>query len=549
MASRASPKLSKLRIIVVGGEARNLQSKRLKSLFDFTHIDKGHNKVPEAAAKGNPVAVVILRWVKGRNVIRDAKAFAKRHNLPAIECSSMGKMIFYLSDQIPAVKRYMEAVEGTPQPVPKAEKQSKHDGTDDVPLGEEKGKKGVQGKPPGTDPDELDEDTLWEAYGEAFVQQITGLNGEACDRATFLEILEEETGLGGKHQAIETIFALLRRQGVVTEHDGGLVAIGDVMPVDLEKKRKFILSQQDKRKFENKGSGTIRNEVREAFDESEVDVDNLYGRGETQKIGTFTDEELLHFFYQLGESRVFDNLPHLFRELYKLGLKQRSGKPYAYGTMRVFWDKAKGLGVSQRKKDSWKFQLTLPKLKDMEAAKESSEAVHEELPEIPTDRAIPLHELKPTAPAPAPLTLTEELKKPGKIYNLIEKSYPGKGIPGLVGLGETALALKSISSEPGWNRFAAEAVLLRIKLPSSDENIRIIIGAKLDFNDEEWSYFALEFLRDQTLQALFPVIVKKDGVHRTCMECQEDFFFPFPRRCRDCFQKQRRIYEDAKGGS
>ena len=545
----------KPRILVVGGEPRNMQSKRLHELFEITHIDRTYKSIPALRDKEFD-GVAILPW-KEPWMIPATKRWADSRNIHAVEVRSVGQMGFYLGQKISWIKTYLEDAEKKGSPVSRAEAAKKEKQTP------------APGTPIAPARPKIDEDELWEAYGEKFVQDyIRGLDGTETNRVDFVKYMKDATGLADDEH-IDVLISVMRLQGVITE-ENGVVAIGKrIQAIDLEKKRKFIASGGARPSVNHEPAG-IRSEIRGALAEEEkesasnpvlkkelppIDVESLYSPrkagGSASRSGV-ADDEVMGFFKTLAGDRVFDGQGHLFRELFKIGLKKRDGKPLSAGGMRNYLARAISLGVSiQKVGKGHLFRVMapiVPEAKKPQHVPVTAPAV--QIPEESLPKTEPLAAPIPAASVPQapPVSLKEYFSKPGKIYDGVCANYPGKKIPDLAGLEDTARVVRALFWAPAWDKSAARTILSRLKLPVTEENLSLIQSSRQDFNDEEWSYFSLEYLRDQPLGSLFTVFSREEGVYRKCTECQEDFYARLPRLCRNCYEKRKNFIEETKRG-
>lgn len=546
MAEKKVVRPKKPRVLVVGGEPRNLQSKRLHQLFELTHIDRTYRSIPALRDKEFD-AVALLPW-KDPSMTAITKKWAAGRKLPCVDVRSVGQIGYYLAKNVAWIKDYLKEAEK-----PASKKETRKEVKEEAPV----------------KPAELDEDSIWEACGEPFAQKLRGLDKEVTDRATFVSLVKDETGLEG--ESIEVIIKILNRQGVITEQDG-MVAIGEVTAVDIEKKRRHIAKTIANRETPGGIRGEIRDAVFEEEEKKEEPVpafqpgpgDVYASKAKPPGKDKITDEILLGFFKTIAGDRVFKNQLALFSELFRLGLKKKGGRPYSIGGMRNHLDRARELGVVvQDIGKGTNFRILYPGMQmpipapPLETHTVSSlvEAAVAEMakPEpVPTDPppataaavAVPVLKTEPSPPA----TLKDFLGKPGKVYDSVEASYPGKKIPDLAGLDDVARTIRGVFWDPAWDKAAARTILTRLRLPIVEENLTLILQSKLDFTDEEWANFALEYLRDQPLGSLYLMFSREEGTYRKCTECQDDFFYKFPKLCRDCFGKRKQFFQDAKGG-
>lgn len=508
---------AKPRLLIVGGEARNFGSKDFKATFDYVHVDKKLAKIPSSVSRQTFDAVVILRFID-KDMIKTTKLWADKLGIPYVESRSLGMSAQILSERVAGIREYLAQSKGAAPEPPK-----------------EPPKKAPSPALP------LDEDTLWEAYGDNLVQYLSGSNGETLDRPGFVSLVESETGLKG--DPVETLISLLRRQGVISETDGG-VAIGTAEKINPSRRKEFI------RSFGN-GSRSPREEVREALSTEPADEPE---KRITLKLGGFTDGDIVGFLRRIGEAREFKNMSDLFHALFKVGLKNKAGEPYSRGRMEYFLNMAKSSGARLHKTGKHSFKILLPGSMAPEPATTPVPLPPEEKkpdpkpPELPVGVSVPLYSLKAEAEPKAALS-DQGFSKPGALYAALEATFPGKKIPDLVGLADPARALRSILYEAAWNKAAAQAILERLKLPADPKGLQTVLGTRLDFVDEEWSYFALEYFREKTMGSVIPMIMVSVGVYRSCRECEEDFFFNYPSFCRECKDRQRKLYEQAKGQS
>lgn len=522
---RPEARLRKPRILVIGGEAsRNFGSKDLLEAFDIELVEKGRTTIPRFK---NEVfdAVVLLPW-RIKEMLAMSKNWAAARGIPYYRVKSTGAIRFYLGEQLPHIKEYLESLEK------KAKLEAKVE-----PVKEVEPASSVL----------WDEDQLWSAYGEPFVQAIRGLDGETTDRKTFVDLLEQETGLRG--EPVEILMSILRRQGVVAEHEGGIVAVGKVATIDVDKRKKFI---------EREGLKSAK-----ALESGKVAPVGLEG---------MPDETVMMYFAKLV-GLTFKNTKFLYNALGELGIG-RNGKPFCDEWMRRFTLRAEGLGfVRERTGNGYEVKIILKDPHAKPAADPpEKKATKVEVPAVQPVKISPLPGQggtmaksldalfgAPVVPAVAPAAPAElvpvqppsdlDLAKDGVAYGMLEKICPEGRLPELGGLIAAVRAFKGLFFENQWDVSAAKGILHRLKIQTTDPNVRRLMSRKLDFTDDEWSYFALEYLRDQTLFSLLPMIDVTNRIWKICEECQQHFHYNIPRSCKDCWDVRKGIIGDAKGGN
>jgi hypothetical protein len=157
--------------------------------------------------------------------------------------------------------------------------------------------------------------------------------------------------------------------------------------------------------------------------------------------------------------------------------------------------------------------------------------------------------LVPSAPPPPPKPVfTVNLDDVEAVYKAASEAFPQKKIPFLMALTDAARVLKNMMHERFFNESSARGILMRIKGPIDDASIGKVITAKLAFTDDQWSYMALEFFRDQMIGAIFPVLKPSFDFWNNCIDCNDDFRYYIPRRCKKCWEAKKDIIQDAKGG-
>jgi hypothetical protein len=390
------------------------------------------------------------------------------------------------------------------------------------------------------------------------VQQLKGLDGETTDRKTFVELMEAETGLRG--EPVEILIAILRRQGIISE-DGGAVAIGTVNPTDVEKRKKFIERQaRTRREPFNNGSRSIRDEVRDALsDDPQRDPQSRAPAGTS-------DEELIAVFRKLDPSRVFIQNQDLFNALTEAGLSNK-GRRFSDSALRMYLVRLERGGLIFREKTGigHSFRIVIGDGRQREEepaiqapANPAPAPVVQVVPETkvvdgilsarPFATAFPaaVQEQAPELPFPTPIE-EKDIAKEGVLYSMLEKTYNPSRLPELGGLVAAVRAFRGLFYETAWDTAAVKGMLIRLKLPLSDPNQKRALTRRNDFTDDEWSYFALEYLRDQTLFAMLPLIDDTNRIWRVCEGCEKHFYFNIPRICYECKEDNRRIVEGAKG--
>ena len=135
------------------------------------------------------------------------------------------------------------------------------------------------------------------------------------------------------------------------------------------------------------------------------------------------------------------------------------------------------------------------------------------------------------------------------VYRSVEQSHPTKRIPYLMGLKDAARVLKSSMNDRFWDEAAAHAILARFRLPHSTENMELVVKTRSTFTDEQWSWLAMEFYKDQPASVLYTVLKPSDGYFKSCQECGDDFYFYLPKRCKKCHDEFRAAVADAKGNA
>lgn len=543
-------------ILVVGGEKKNFKSGRLQERMDvFLHLKEDGDRIKAQSGKKFD-AVVGLPWITP-TLSKNAKAWAKASGILHIETPSVGQIEYWLSKRFPWADRYFKELD---RPlVKKVDVKIQEPGTPAA---------SPVSAVPAVEAEKWDEDQLWDAYGESFVSSIKGLDGETTDRKTFVELLEGETGLKG--EPVEILMSILRRQGIVSQQ-GEVIAIGSVNPIDIEKRKKFI--EREGRKIErsrgkafDNGSRSISNEVREAFiDEVEAPLPEVSSQNKPRlKVSppgrfssAFTDDELLGFVRKLDPCKIYQNVRALYDDLGRVGLGPSPGKCFSYWWMKLYMDYMAKLGVSREQTgERWSLRLVVRTPGEAKAV-----LLPEAMPDVYSPAPAPA---KPVQPAPSvqpqaaqsqvtvlpPVPAKEaDITKPAVLYELVLGSYPKRKIPDLVALVEPVRALRGIFFESQWARASARGILQRVGMPLNDPNIMRVIQRRLDFTDDEWSYFAIEYLRDQTLISLLPMIVNTNVIWRHCPECQETFSVNLPSICYACRDFQRKVVQSAKGDS
>lgn len=534
------------RVLVVGGEAKNFKGASFGERFDHQlHLKNDGNSL--SAVKGKFDVVIGLPWITP-TLSRNAKAWAKDHDIPFVESPKVGQIEYWLASKFKWAEAYFRELD-KPKPAPTVQSVATSilEATEPAPT---------------VHPESAvlwDQDQLWSAYGEPFVKNLKGLDGETTDRKTFVELMQDETGLRG--EPVEMLISILRQQGVISEQDG-VVCIGAVSPSDVEKRKRFIERNSAKRLPFNNGGGSIRDEVREALAGEEPEL--------AKQPSTRT--ELLEHFKMLKPGTIYYKLQQLFDDLTRTGLLN-DGHPYSFASFRLFLARVEeagevirektGLGVAFRiriKGDAPVIPAGLPPLAP--------------LPTPPVVRVLPVPTPVPTGPnvltsrpfaaafpeaAPTPAPATQDLpfpsaieekdiSKQGVLYDIVAKTYPNNRMPELGGLVIAVKAFRGLFYESAWETAAAKGILLRLRLPITEPNQRRTASRRLDFTDDEWSYFALEYLRDQTLFSLLPLIDNTNRVWRICASCDKHFHFNIPTICFDCKEDNRRIVSDAKGG-
>jgi hypothetical protein len=542
------------RVLVVGGEAKNFKGAAFGERFDTqVHLKTDGNSL--SGVKGKFDVVVGLPWITP-TLSRNAKIWAKNNGIVFIESPKVGQIEYWLAQKFKWADAYFKELDRKPKVV----------------VTEESIASSLLPAPasaPSDPPTAMlwDEDQLWSAYGEPFVRNLKGLDGETCDRKTFIDLMQDETGLRG--EPVEILISLLRRQGVIAE-DEGVVSIGKVAPLDIEKRKKFIERNSIKKPFNN-GGGSIRDEVREALADEEEDT------SEAKPVNNVAD--LVAHFKMLKPDTVYYKLQQLFDDLTRTGLL-RNGKQYSLGAFRLFLARVEDAGEVWREKTGIGVSFRV-RIKGINAAPKPEVA-----PQIPTQavdaqeliRIKPIAQVPTTVPTP-PTVLTskpfaallpdpspaavpaapelpfpapaeeKDISKQGVLYDMLLKNYPNGRMPELGGLVAAVKAFRGLFYETAWDTAAAKGILLRLRLPVTEPNQRRTAGRRLDFTDDEWSYFALEYLRDQTLFALLPLIDNTNRVWRICTGCDKHFHFNIPLICYDCREDNRRLVVDAKGGN
>lgn len=551
MAVKVRPKEPELitakrpRVLIVGGELKNFKGASFGERFDHqVHLKDDGNSL--GGVKGKFDVVIGLPWITP-TLSRNARAWAKDHNVPYIESPKVGQIEYWLGQKFKWAAAYFKELDRKPK----------------APVTETSIAQSLlpQAEPPPSPSLLWDEDQLWSAYGEPFVKNLKGLDGETCDRKTFIDLMQDETGLRG--EPVEILISLLRRQGVITE-ESGVVSIGKVSPVDVEKRKKFIERQSAAvRKPFNNGGQSLRDEVREAFSED--------GVGDEQpKPGT--TEEIIRHFKLLKPGTVYVRLQDLFDDLTRTGLLN-NGRPYSFASFRLFLGRVEeakevirektGLGVSFRiriKGDAPVIPAGLPP----EAPPPTPPIVkvaHPVLPPPSQSSGLTSRPFAALLPEPAPASPPaspelpfpnqpeeKDISKQGVLYEMLTKSYPNSRMPELGGLVIAVKAFRGLFYESAWETAAAKGILMRLKIPATEPNQRRTVGRRLDFTDDEWSYFALEYLRDQTLFSLLPLIDNTNRVWRICSNCDRHFHFNIPMICYDCREDGKRFVSDVKGG-
>ena len=106
--------------------------------------------------------------------------------------------------------------------------------------------------------------------------------------------------------------------------------------------------------------------------------------------------------------------------------------------------------------------------------------------------------------------------------------------------------MRGIFYETAWSRSAARGILQKAKVPVTDPNVMRVIQRRLDFTEDEWSYFALEYLREQQIFSIIPMIVQTNKIWRACESCQDTFHFNIPSICYGCRDSNRKIVTESK---
>jgi hypothetical protein len=518
----------KPRIFIVGGEKRNFKSGEIQDRMDVTiHLKDDGPKIKVSSTSFD--IVFGLPWITF-TLQSNARAWAKANRIPFVEVPKVGRIEFWLSEKYIWARKYFESLD--------KRERDRNSVVTEVALDEPVPAPESDGKLPPLpiEPHRWDEDQLWEAYGEEFVNKIKGLDGEITDRKTFIGLMEDETGLKG--EPVEILMMILRRQGVISEDTGGIVSIGNVNQIDIEKKKEFI-----------QRSGEVVNK------QSIGNLTNSGGRSST---------DLLAFFSKLGDGTLFESTRSLFKALCEVGLSH-NGKQYTDNQMRKYLYMVSDLGVKREGVgrgvgNQNAFRLRLPVSKDVVVteAREMPDPLPAQVSisvpaPVPVIASIPAPALQassvPSLPLPAPVSekaLDVDLSKTGVVYDMVSKSYPEGRIPDLVGLVDPARALRGIFYDSQWNRAAAIGILQRIRIPVSDPNIMRVVQRKLDFTEDEWSWFSIEYLRDQTLMSLLPIIVVTNELWRVCRDCSDTFSFHVPGICWTCKGISRKTVENSK---
>lgn len=537
--------LAKPRILIVGGEAsRNFGSKDLHEAFEIVHVEKGKTSIPRYKDE-NFAAVVLLPW-REKHIAQVVEKWGKARGIPVFQARSTGTIRYYLGEKISWIREYLKSLDEA-----KKASKSKKEKPEVVSEDPSKSHASPEPAPPQDEASKYwDEDQLWAAYGESFVQSITGLDGETTDRRTFVELVEEETGLKG--EPVEVLISIMRRQGVITEHDGGVVSIGAVTEVDVEKRKRFIERQEKKEGKEGKAP--------EADPEKKISFKAIH----------MSDEELLRVFYPMN-GEVFENTSDLFKKMGENGMS-RDGKPFSHTWMRLLLFRAEGLGLKREKAGRFSFILRVPGAPESSQASLSGEAQKEEEPkhlqvvDLPSADAAPVESKDGTLvskpfeaafPSEAKKKEEEKEEKPSEaldishpevLYEALSKSYPAGRIPELGGLVSAVRAFRCLFYDNQWDVAAARGMLQRLGMKVTEGDVRKALSRKLDFTDDEWSYFAIEHLRDMTLFSLLPLIDFSNRLWKICESCQKHFYFNLPRNCYECKEYDRRVMSDAKGG-
>jgi hypothetical protein len=547
MAETSSGTLEKPHVLVVGGSTRNFGSKKLKDLFEFTLVDKDEGKIPNFRDKKFE-AMVILRFIS-KNLLRKAKEWADEHDLMYVEAHSIGRCPLLLSERIPKIRKYLEGVEAKSRRTVFV-----NDPVDDVTA-----EGGEAQAPPETQlaavQQTLSDDDLWLAYGEKFVTELRGItnNGEIFKLQEFkTEVIEYLTGLKG--DLVDQMMSILRIQGVISEVDGSIV-VGQIADIDFEKVKNYIATQaaapstrpQSYKNHEN--PSTIRGEVRDAFaaeeppavEEEEV-TESTFTTGKIWR-GRFSREELTRMCHSIPDGKKYIGQAPLFVDLHKAGVRRNDGKPFSPSGMRNYQREILGLGILKVVQDGP--EKTAFRIRHGSDASTATAPVPVKSSVPPPPTAV----LVPSAPPPPPKPVfTVNLDNVEEIYKATSENFPQKKIPFLMALTDAARVIKNMMHERFFNESAARGILIRIKGPIDDASITKVIQAKMSFTDDQWSYMALEFFRDQMIGALFPVLKPSEGFWKNCTDCQDDFYFYLPKRCKKCWEANRSIIQDAKGG-
>lgn len=509
--SKVMKSTKKPRILVIGGEeARNFGSKELQALFEFEHVDRDKDSIPKFVGQ-HFHAVVVLPW-RSRHMPNLARKFAAARKIPCLVVSSIGQIKHYLAESNSFFKSYL------------AENTRKE---------AEKSPETPEAKPAvSLEPEQhrWDEDQLWDAYGEHFVTSIKGLDGEVTDRKTFVELLEGESGLKG--EPVEVLMSILRRQGIISEYDNGMISIGQVNPVDVEKRKQFIESQQTP----TNGHG------------------NGKEQGRTGSALEMLSEVLLGYYAKLDPKRVWKHQKDLNDELGKLGLG-KTGKPFSHYYMNLLHKRVRGLGVvfaNTGVPHAFRIQMpgTAPIQKEVIATsppRPVEKVVEKPVEEKPRSEGIlttkpfasifPKEEEKVKEVPAKEAPVSTDLSASGALYEAIRKRYTNGRIPDLGAMTPSVKTFKGIFHESQWDLAACRGIMSKLRLDDKDEQYKLILSKKRDFTDGEWIYFAFDFLRDQTIMSLLPIVDNRNRVYRNCEDCDRGFHFNIPIRCYECKER------------
>ena len=535
--------VDKPRILVIGGEAaRNFGSKDLKEAFDITHVERKAKTIPRVKNE-DFAAVVILPW-RNPSIVPFAEKWGKARGIPVFQMRSTGTIRYYLGEKVAEIGAYLKSLEESKKKEKEALKEAER-------VEEEK----PQEAPPAAST-LWDEDQLWDAYGESFIKSISGLDGETTDRNTFVSLMEDETGLKG--EPVEVLISMMRRQGVITEHDGGVVSIGNVAPQDVEKRKKFIEREEKRQeKVAERAAEIASGKVNEEVEASSGrrrgaspanDISNILLHG--------TNEEVISFFRPF-DGMHFKTPDELFEAMGKAGLN-KDGVRFCDSWMRRALARAKEAGLEKRGAHMRSpFTIHVPSLREVTTEKpEEPRAAVAPAKEAPVAAVVmadgPLSS-KPfekafaeseaaTIPAPKEEAQTKaplDVSKPAELYKALCASYPSGNIPDIGALVGAMRAFRGIFYDNQWDVSAVKGMFDRLRFKWTDADVMRGLSRKLDFTDDEWAYFALEYLRDKTLFSLLPMIECTNRIWKICEACEGHFHYNVPPVCWNCRGKSR----------